>query len=284
MGIVAVIFFSFEIESKTFNAGINSCDAVDAAGNAIDAWTVDLNPDGSTKYVKLSMGWVYVFMGNMIGSAVVPVAMAITWKDCNAFGAIAGAWLGLIGALVSWMVCANNMYCDVNYWSLFKDEPLLVGNLVAILLSGLIALVCGLIAPQNYDWSLMNKHVTLVEEVKADVPEWELEKEFLDKALSWSLKYGVGTTIFLVIIWPVFIAHPMGVFPKAVYTLWVSVAFVWGWVGMLVIVFLPLWENADLIVSVATCKCKKPDEDVTMSATASSTEARQSEKVQQSAA
>ena len=40
----------------------------------------------------VGLGWVYGAMGNFIGSAVVPICMAITWKDCNAMGAIAGAW------------------------------------------------------------------------------------------------------------------------------------------------------------------------------------------------
>merc|ERR1712216_430 len=44
----------------------------------------------------VGLGWVYGAMGNFIGSAVVPICMAITWKDCNAMGAIAGAWSGLI--------------------------------------------------------------------------------------------------------------------------------------------------------------------------------------------
>merc|ERR1711871_1930826 len=144
MGIVAVIFNSFEIEEMSFNEA--DCE-----------WSKPGTKTG------LSMGWVYVFMGNMIGSAVIPVAMAITWKDCNATGAIAGAWLGLIASLASWMIVASAMYCEVNYWSLFMDVPLLVGNLVAILFSGLVALVLGLLKPQNYDWSLMNKHITLDE-------------------------------------------------------------------------------------------------------------------------
>merc|ERR1712196_16051 len=182
MGIVAVIFNSFEIENMTFNEA--DCE-----------WSKPGTKTG------LSMGWVYVFMGNMIGSAVIPVAMAITWKDCNAMGAIIGAWSGLFASLASWMITAAVMYCDVNYWSLFMDVPLLVGNLVAILFSGLVALVLGLLKPQNYDWSLMNKHITLVEDVQTD----------LDEALAWSLKYGWGVTIFLVFIWPFLIAHPLGV-------------------------------------------------------------------------
>jgi hypothetical protein len=240
MGLVAVIFNAFEIDSMSFNEA--DCE-----------WSNDVDSEGNQIKVGLSMGWVYVFMGNMIGSAVIPVAMAITWKDCNGMGAILGAWSGLFASLASWMITASVMYCDVNYWSLFMDVPLLVGNLVAILFSGLVAGIFGLAKPQNYDWSKMNEHITLVENVKTDVDEWELSKEHLDEALDWSMKYGIGVTLFLVVIWPLFIAHPLGVFPKGVYALWVSVAFVWGYMGMFIIVFLPIYENRNIFLKALVC-------------------------------
>merc|ERR1719506_2723815 len=46
MGSVAAIFAAFEIEKE------------------------ELDAQGNKQYTTLSMGWVYVFMGNMIGSAV----------------------------------------------------------------------------------------------------------------------------------------------------------------------------------------------------------------------
>ena len=53
----------------------------------LEQWNVSMVPpedagSGDTTLIPemtgLSMGWVYVFMGNMIGSAVMPVAFAIT--------------------------------------------------------------------------------------------------------------------------------------------------------------------------------------------------------------
>jgi SSS family transporter len=241
MGIIAVVFNAFGIEEQSFDA--DTC-----------TWSSVLDAEGNVKYTGLSMGWVYVFMGNMIGSAVCPVAFAVLWKDCNAAGAILGAWAGLIGSLVSWMVVASAQYCAVNYWSLFMDTPLLVGNLVAILLSGAICVVFGLVAPQNYDWKKMNEHITRVEENKDAIADWELTPEHLDKALEWSLTYGVGVTLFLLIGWPVFLAHPLGVFPKGVYAIWVAVSFFWGYAGMFIIVFLPIWENKEPFIKALTCK------------------------------
>merc|ERR1711904_722157 len=43
-------------------------------------------------HMGLNLGWVYQFMGNAIGSAVVPLWFLLMWKDANAFGAIVAAW------------------------------------------------------------------------------------------------------------------------------------------------------------------------------------------------
>jgi uncharacterized membrane protein len=225
MGVIAVILNSFEVEDLAY-------DAVDCK------WS---SKPGNPK-VGISMGWVYVFMGNMIGSAVLPVAWSITWKDCSALGAIVGAVAGLILSIVSWIIGAAAWYCEVNYWSLFKDEPLLVGNLVAILGSGFICAMISVMSPQNYDWKTMSEKIKLVEDVKMDFDEKEMDPAYLDEALQYSYKYGVALCIALLIIWPIFIMMPMGVFPKGVYALWVGLSFIWGWGGTFVIVLLPIYE------------------------------------------
>merc|ERR1712072_547401 len=57
--------------------------------------------------IGLNLGWVYLFMGICIGSAVVPLWNMMTWKDANATGAILGAWCGLVGAVVVWFIAAS---------------------------------------------------------------------------------------------------------------------------------------------------------------------------------
>ena len=48
-------------------------------------------------------------MGNFIGSAVLPVAFALTWKDCSAEGAMLGTWLGAGFSMLGWCLCANRL-------------------------------------------------------------------------------------------------------------------------------------------------------------------------------
>lgn len=56
--------------------------------------------------IGLNLGWVYLFMGIVIGSAVVPVSMVLTWSKATATGAIAGAVIGQICAVIAWIVSA----------------------------------------------------------------------------------------------------------------------------------------------------------------------------------
>ncbi len=42
-------------------------------------------------------------MGTLIGSAVVPIAVCITWKKANGTGAIVGAIVGFVVAIAGWL-------------------------------------------------------------------------------------------------------------------------------------------------------------------------------------
>ena len=68
----------------------------------------------------------------------------------------------------------------------------------------------------------------------------------------WIIKVGWGTTIFLILAWPA-LTVPWGVLPKAVYNLWASVAFMWGWIAAILIIFWPIYENRKTFVAVITC-------------------------------
>jgi Na+/proline symporter len=73
----------------------------------------------------LSLGWVYLFMGVIIGSAVLPIAFAITWKNCSAAGAISGAILGQAAGLISWLVTTKALSGEINLKTTggWQDQP-----------------------------------------------------------------------------------------------------------------------------------------------------------------
>ena len=112
----------------------------------------------------LSLGFVYLAMGILIGSAVIPIALTITWSKTTRAGAVAGALIGVMGSLLTWTsVAASEANGVVDISSLGGAFPMLYGNVVAILLSGLICVVVSLAQNKKYDWNEMNTHMNIVE-------------------------------------------------------------------------------------------------------------------------
>lgn len=110
------------------------------------------------------MGWLYEFMGVVLGSAVVPIAVCVTWKKANKWGCIAGAIVGFGCGLIAWLVTTatlngstinvtvsvvdviSDMVADAwVYQTSGGDYEMLAGNLASIGVGGIIACVTSLI-------------------------------------------------------------------------------------------------------------------------------------------
>lgn len=81
----------------------------------------------------VSLGWMYLAMGVLIGSAVIPIAFMLLWSKANAFGAILGSVSGCVLGIVTWLSTAKIQYGRVDLDTTGKNAPMLAGNLVAIL-------------------------------------------------------------------------------------------------------------------------------------------------------
>jgi hypothetical protein len=200
-------------------------------------------------HMELSLGWVYQFMGNAIGSAVAPLWFMMTWKDANAMGAIVGAWAGMILALSTWLiVCAAENDGKVTKELLGTLEPNLAGNIVAITSSALIHIVFSLVKPQNYDYKSMGE-IQLLEDDMRGLDGDDFTEAFLLEAKAWIAKWGGGFTIVMVIIWPV-LSLPAGVFTKDYFAFWVFISLIWAFVASFVIITLPIYESMGSIMGV----------------------------------
>mmetsp|Transcript_114155 Transcript_114155/g.202327 ORF Transcript_114155/g.202327 Transcript_114155/m.202327 type:complete len:683 (-) Transcript_114155:62-2110(-) len=210
------------------------------------------------RHMELNLGWVYMFMGNAIGSAVVPLWNLLMWKDANAMGAIAGAWLGMIAALTTWLIYAQAQSGEISVDALGQLEPNLAGNLVAICLSGIIHVVLSLIKPQNYDFASMAA-IEMLEDDKRGLDEADFSPEFLADAKAYVQKWGWAFTITMVIIWPV-LSLPARVFSKGYWAMWVFISLAWSFVATFVIVSLPIIESWDSISGVCLAMVGKKRE------------------------
>lgn len=198
--------------------------------------------------VGVSLGWMYLAMGVLIGSAVFPIAFMLLWRKANASGAILGTLSGCALGIITWLSVTSIEYGRVNLDTTGRNAPMLAGNLVSIFTGGAVHAVCSILWPQNYDW-VTTKQITVVEKDKSELPAEEFNEEKLKRAKAWIIKWGVGFTVLIVILWPV-LSLPAGVFSKGYFTFWAVIAIAWGTVGSVVIIGLPLIESRETIQRV----------------------------------
>jgi len=196
----------------------------------------------------LSLGFVYLAMGILIGSAVIPIALTIAWSRTTRAGAVSGALIGVVLALITWTgVASAESGGVVDIASLGGAFPMLYGNVVAILSSGLICVVISLAQRKVYDWKLMNPQMKIVqadmtEAVKAEIAARAQDEETLKKAYKFSLKGGGILTLICVVFWPLPLYFSGYVFDLGFYTFWVWIAIVWVSVASFTIIVMPIYE------------------------------------------
>ncbi|GAU15818.1 hypothetical protein TSUD_236340 [Trifolium subterraneum] len=196
----------------------------------------------------VSLGWMYLAMGVLIGSAVIPIAFMLLWRKANAIGAILGTVFGCVLGIITWLSVTKIEYGKINLDTSGRNAPMLAGNLVSILTGGIVHAVCSMLWPQNYDWS-STKQITVVEKEKTDLPVEEFKEEKLISAKVWIVKWGIGFTVLIVILWPI-LSLPAGEFSKGYFYFWAVIAIGWGTIGSAVIIALPIIESWDTIQTV----------------------------------
>jgi Na+(H+)/acetate symporter ActP len=107
--------------------------------------------------VGANLQYVYLAMGVLIGSAVVPISLAIVWKRTNRVAATAGALTGLVCGVTIWLASSYAFYGTLTVSTTSQNMPLLAGNITSIMVGGLVTLLGILIRPDNFDFELMKK-------------------------------------------------------------------------------------------------------------------------------
>ena len=199
----------------------------------------------------LSLGFVYLAMGVLIGSAVIPIALTITWKRTNKYAATAGAIVGLVVALITWTGVAAAQFGEVSLASLGDNYSMLFGNIAGILTGGAIAGFGSLLTKTKFDWAEMKERIKLVDITQEEVAKLEADEETLKKAFRFSLKGGGLMTLILIIGWPMPLFFADYVFDIGFYSLWVGISVVWVSAATFFIVGLPIIEARHGIAKVA---------------------------------
>jgi hypothetical protein len=174
----------------------------------------------------------------------------MTWKKASGTGAVVAAWAGLALAVMTWLVAAKIQSGFISVATLGTNEVMLSGNLVAICVSGIIHFVWSMwIDPQDYDFSELDKRISLVEDDQRGLSDAEKDPVALRRAERWITRRGYALTVLLIFIWPL-LSIPAGVFSKSYFAFWVLVAIAWGFGAAITITVLPLTESSEDINKV----------------------------------
>ena len=204
-------------------------------------------------YMGLSLGFVYLAMGIIIGAAVIPIALTILWRRTNRVAATLGAIIGLMVAVTTWVSVAASLPefgGEINLASLGHNYSMLFGNIAGILTGGAITIFGSLASKTEFDWADLKKKITLVELSEAESTEITENEETLKKAFKFSLTGGGIMTLVLIIAWPMPLIAAGVVFDIMAYSIWVGISIIWVSFASFFIIFLPIIEARKGIAQV----------------------------------
>ncbi|KAM5537057.1 hypothetical protein V8D89_009203 [Ganoderma adspersum] len=235
-------------------------------------------------YIGISMGWLYEFMGVVLGSAVVPIAMCVTWSKANKWGCIGGAVAGFCTGVIAWLVTTSALNGgELTVTTTGGDLEMLAGNLASIGVGGIVTVVVSLIWPENFDFettrainrpahgpdpdspvghsaegSLDEKKresaaVSLEptsEDDFADEEEKELDPIALNRAFSIAAWASVILTLIMLIIIPLPLFFAQTVFGVGGLTAWVVIGMIWAFCSAIAVVLYPLYESREALLVI----------------------------------
>lgn len=222
-------------------------------------------------YIGVSMGWLYTFMGVILGSAVCPIALCITWKKASKVGCISGSLIGFSAGIIAWLVTTSTLNQKViNVTTSGGNYEMLAGNLASIGVGAIISTAASLIWPDDYDFALtraINNRGAAVgsRNINDELEEPEYEKKVqdvsvlsvtneaqidpeldpvsLNKAFKFAARASVVLTLVLMIIIPLPLFFAQTVYSVTGFSVWVIVGIIWAFLSAFTVVIYPLWES-----------------------------------------
>ncbi|KAL8869165.1 MAG: hypothetical protein Q9174_004473 [Haloplaca sp. 1 TL-2023] len=211
-------------------------------------------------YIGISMGYLYLMMGVIISSAVLPAALTLLWSQQNMIAATLTPILGLVCSLTAWLVTAKKEHGDLSVTSTGSNNPMLAGN-VAALLSPLVfvPILTYAFGPQRYDYKSMamirlgddtdvaasaNVDIELIPGgVTVDDAAMEEEKAKLRRSSIIAKTVTAVMTLALLVLWPMPLYGTSYIFSKKFFTGWVTVGIIWLFCSTFCVGLYPLWEG-----------------------------------------
>jgi len=211
-------------------------------------------------YAGISLSFLYLMMGVIVSSAVLPAALTLLWAKQNKWAAMLTPPLGLICSLAAWLATAKSQSGALSVDSLGANYPMLAGNVVALLTPCIfIPILTYALGADNYDWATMAAirkgddheiaeaaHIDLeliAGEARVSAEQLAVEKAKLDRASIIAKSTTVFLTLSLLLLWPIPMYGSGYIFSKPFFTGWVAIGIMWLFCSLLCVGVFPLWEG-----------------------------------------
>ena len=198
----------------------------------------------------VSLQYVYLMMGILIGSAVAPISLGILWKKTNRNAATVAAIAGLLCGVAGWIVFAHLMFGEISISSTGNILVFLVGNIISIAVSMAITIIGSMLFPERFDFRALKQKILLVDDKVRSMIKHDTDENMLQKASSFCKRIGFGIAAFLVIVWPVTFYVTEYVFSVESFTAWIGLAIVWAFGAAGTVMLLPIIEARDSIKEI----------------------------------
>jgi len=238
-------------------------------------------------YIGISMGWLYTFMGVILGSAVVPIALCITWSRANKWGCIGGSIAGFFSGLIAWLVTTSTLNGGViNVTTSGGDYEMLAGNLASIGVGGIVAVAASLIWPEDFDFEetrvlnvalrtsthakddtigdekvgekISEKGHEITEtrslsddECPAITPDPDLDPVALDKAFRFAAWSSLLLTLVMLLLIPLPLFFASTIYGVRGLSAWVIIGIIWCFCSAFTVVLFPLWESRAALAQIS---------------------------------
>ena len=198
----------------------------------------------------VSLQYVYLTMGILIGSAVAPISFSILWKKTNRYAASFASIIGLACGIFTWVASANMLFGEITISSTGSTIPLLAGNIASIITSLMITIFGSLLLPENFDFRTLRQKILVVDDKVRSMLKRDTDEQFLNEASKFSKKVGFALSLFLVIVWPMPFFITEYVFSLESFTAWIALVLVWAVGAAAVVIFLPFIEAKNSIKEI----------------------------------
>ncbi|RDA91162.1 hypothetical protein CP533_4821 [Ophiocordyceps camponoti-saundersi (nom. inval.)] len=196
-------------------------------------------------YNGISMGYLYLLMGVLISSGVVPAVLTLLWNGQNRWAATLAPIIGTIFAVASWLITAWRTCGRLDVECTGSNDAMLVGNLTALLSPlVLVPALCVAFGIDNYDWVSMAAISRADDDAETrQESDPGMERRKLHRAFKVASVVTVSMALSLLVLWPMPMYGSGYIFSRRFFTGWVSVGIIWIFGSLFAIGLYPVWES-----------------------------------------